>query len=173
MIWRVFWSTKLNRSRWPNYKCCGSGSGAFLTPGSGMGKKSRSGSVMNILDHISESNFFWVKILKFFDPGSGMEKKIWIRDLHPGSATLQNTVKKWRRLTSARLIWMLAWSLAARIRLLALHFLNKIGCLNTCYGCWHTNRLVLLLLWPVGYKEFDFFWQNGASQAVDGCQFNF
>jgi hypothetical protein len=27
------------------------GSGAFLTPGSGMGKKSRSGSGMNILDH--------------------------------------------------------------------------------------------------------------------------
>jgi hypothetical protein len=31
------------------------GSGAFLTPGSGMGKKSRSGSGMNILDHTSES----------------------------------------------------------------------------------------------------------------------
>jgi hypothetical protein len=48
--------------------------------------------------------------------------KIRIRD-YP---TLQNTVKKLRRLTSARLIWMLAWSLAARIRLLALHFLYKI-----------------------------------------------
>jgi hypothetical protein len=38
------------------YHCCGSvdpGSGAFLTPGSEMGKKSESG--MNIPDHISES----------------------------------------------------------------------------------------------------------------------
>jgi hypothetical protein len=44
------------------------GSGAFLAPGSGMGKKSRSGSGINIPDHISESleNFFG-KILKFFD----------------------------------------------------------------------------------------------------------
>jgi hypothetical protein len=34
------------------------GFGAFLTPGSGsgMGKKSRSGSGMNIQDHISESS---------------------------------------------------------------------------------------------------------------------
>jgi hypothetical protein len=53
-----------------------------------MGKKSRSGSGMNIPDHISESleTIFGVKILKFFDadadsgifltldPGSGMEK---------------------------------------------------------------------------------------------------
>jgi hypothetical protein len=31
------------------------GSGAFLTPGSGMGKKMRSWSGMNISDHISES----------------------------------------------------------------------------------------------------------------------
>jgi hypothetical protein len=49
------------------------GSGAFLTPGSGM----------NNPDHISESleTIFWVKIFKFFDadPGSGMEK-IRIRD---------------------------------------------------------------------------------------------
>ncbi len=51
-------------------QCCGSGSGgAFLTPGSGMGKKTRFGSGMNILDHISQSleTIFWVKILKFFD----------------------------------------------------------------------------------------------------------
>ncbi len=43
--------------------------------GSGMGKKSGSGSEMNNRDHISESleTIFWVKILKFFDvgPGSG------------------------------------------------------------------------------------------------------
>jgi hypothetical protein len=63
------------------------GFGAFLTPGSGMGKKSS-----------FETNF-WVTIIKFFvaDPGSeilltldlgpGMEK-IRIRDKHPRSATL-------------------------------------------------------------------------------------
>jgi hypothetical protein len=57
-----------------------------------MGKKSRSGSVMNIPDHISErlETIFWVRILQFFDadpdpgsgifltldPGSGMEKTL-------------------------------------------------------------------------------------------------
>jgi hypothetical protein len=35
-------------------QCCGSGSGAFLAPGSGMGKKSGSGSGMNSTDHISQ-----------------------------------------------------------------------------------------------------------------------
>ncbi len=53
------------------------GSSAFLTPGSGMGKKSGSGSGMNNPDHISESleTIFWVKVLKFFDadPGFGKE----------------------------------------------------------------------------------------------------
>jgi len=62
-----------------------------------MGKKSRSGSGMNIPDRISwsiETNF-WIKIFKFFDtdsdpdprygnlfdPGSGMEKfRSWIPD---------------------------------------------------------------------------------------------
>jgi hypothetical protein len=42
------------------------GPGAFLTPGSGMGKKSRSGSGMNILDHISSESLetiFGLKIL--------------------------------------------------------------------------------------------------------------
>jgi hypothetical protein len=45
-------------------------------PDSGMGKKSRSGSGVNILDHISESLtiIFWVKIR--------------IRDKHTESATL-------------------------------------------------------------------------------------
>jgi hypothetical protein len=75
------------------------GSDAFLTlyPGSGMGKKSMSGSGMFI--HISDSlrTIIWVKNLNsgfrdpesFFYPGtgSGMEK-IRIRDKHPGSATL-------------------------------------------------------------------------------------
>ncbi len=39
------------------------GSGAFLTPRSGMGKKSRSGSGMNIPDLVSQSweTIFWVK----------------------------------------------------------------------------------------------------------------
>ncbi len=55
----------------------------FLTPGSGMGKKSGSVSGMNNPDHISENleTIFWVKILKFFDAdpdgqkfGSWMEK---------------------------------------------------------------------------------------------------
>jgi hypothetical protein len=59
--------------------CCGSGSGAFLTPGFGMGKKSGSG--IRIRDEQTGSyfrepkkQFFWVKILKFFDadPRSGM-----------------------------------------------------------------------------------------------------
>jgi hypothetical protein len=42
---------------------CGSGSGAFLILGSGIGKKSKSGCGMNIPDHISESLKlnFWVK----------------------------------------------------------------------------------------------------------------
>ncbi len=57
------------------------GSEPFLTldPGSGMGKKSRSRSGMNILNHISESleAVFSVKILNFFDA-----------DKHPVSATL-------------------------------------------------------------------------------------
>jgi hypothetical protein len=54
-----------------------------------MDKKSRSGSGMNIRDHISESleTIFWVKILKFFDadadPGSGnlFDPGSWIRDV--------------------------------------------------------------------------------------------
>jgi hypothetical protein len=52
-----------------------------MTPGSGMGKKSRSRSEMNIPDHISDfrelrnNSFFWVRILKLVfdadpDPGS-------------------------------------------------------------------------------------------------------
>ncbi len=42
------------------------GSGAFITPGSGMGKKSGSGSVTNNPDHISESleTIFRVKIFQ-------------------------------------------------------------------------------------------------------------
>jgi hypothetical protein len=52
-----------------------------LGPGSGMGKKSGSGSEMNNPDHISESlkNNSWVKILKFFDADPG-QKKIRIRN---------------------------------------------------------------------------------------------
>jgi hypothetical protein len=60
-------------------KCCGSGSGAFLTPGfwirdQGLVKNQDPG--MNIPDHISESleTIFWAKILKFFDanPDTGI-----------------------------------------------------------------------------------------------------
>jgi hypothetical protein len=73
------------------------GSGAFLTPGSGLGKKSGSDmgsrSEMNNTDNISESlkTIFWVKILKVFmvDPGFGMEKiRIWSpegKKSYPGS----------------------------------------------------------------------------------------
>ena len=54
------------------------GSGTFLNPGSGMGKKSRSGSGMNIPDHISENleTIFWVKntylnsLMRIRDPES-------------------------------------------------------------------------------------------------------
>jgi hypothetical protein len=59
------------------------GSGAFLTTGSGMGRKSASGSGMNNPDNIFsslETNFI---VLKFFDadPGSEIEK---IRIREPG-----------------------------------------------------------------------------------------
>ncbi len=67
-----------------------------LDPGSEMGKNPRSGSGMNILDHISErfETIFWVKILKFFhedaDPGIFLTLEpgwktfgSWIRDEHP------------------------------------------------------------------------------------------
>ena len=68
-----------------------------------MGKKSRSGSGKNILDHISQSleTIFWVKlVLKLFDDADPQIresltldpgwKKIRIRDKHPVSATLRN-----------------------------------------------------------------------------------
>jgi hypothetical protein len=84
------------------------GSGAFLTPGSGMGwekvsiriRDEQPGSYfLELRNHFFA--FFGVKMLKFFDedPGSGLEtvrirdpgwKKVGsgIRDKHPGSATL-------------------------------------------------------------------------------------
>ncbi len=75
-------------------QCCGSGiRGPFwpLDPWSGMGKKSRSGSRVNIPDPISDSleTIFWVKntwilwcdsgsgIRNPFDLGSGMEKFVY------------------------------------------------------------------------------------------------
>jgi hypothetical protein len=78
----------------------GSGDFSLLDPG-----WKKSGSGMNILDHFPESleTVFRAKILKFFnanpDSGSGIryflthgseirDGKIWIRDKHPGSATL-------------------------------------------------------------------------------------
>jgi hypothetical protein len=57
-------------------------SGAFLTPGSGMSKKSGFGSGMNNPDHISEgfkNKFFGLEYLNSL---------MRIRDKHPGSATL-------------------------------------------------------------------------------------
>jgi hypothetical protein len=79
---RIRYGTGFNNSGsttpWIKYgQCCGSGIRCLFTPGSGMGKKSKSGSGMNIPDHISEclETVFWPKILKFFDadpdPGSG------------------------------------------------------------------------------------------------------
>jgi hypothetical protein len=74
------------------------GFGAFFTPGSGMGKKSRSEFGITR----AYKQFFWFNILKFFDAdpesgifltldtGSGMENSdpgSGIRE-HPGSATL-------------------------------------------------------------------------------------
>jgi hypothetical protein len=49
-----------------NSRVADPGSGAFLTPESGMGKKSGFGSGMNNPDHIPIS-YFWVKILQFFN----------------------------------------------------------------------------------------------------------
>jgi hypothetical protein len=45
----------------------------LLTPGSGIGKKSGSGSGMNNPDNVFESleTNFWVKILEFFDTDPG------------------------------------------------------------------------------------------------------
>ncbi len=87
-------------------QCCGSGIRCLfrpLDPGSGMGKESRSGSGMNLPDHISESleTIFWVKntsilcgsgsgIRNLFDPGSGIRDPGWkirIRDKHPWPRT--------------------------------------------------------------------------------------
>jgi hypothetical protein len=70
------------------------GSGAFLSPGSGMGKKSGSG--IRFRDEQPRSyllelrnHFLWVKILEFLDVDLGWKKvRSGIRDKHPGSATL-------------------------------------------------------------------------------------
>ncbi len=69
-----------------------------LDPGSRMGKKLRSGSGLNILDHISESleTIFWVKQKLFdtdadpefrnlFDPETGIRDTGW-KNSNPGSA---------------------------------------------------------------------------------------
>jgi hypothetical protein len=62
------------------------GSGAFLTPVSGIEDEQPRSYFLELRNHI-----FWVKILKFFDadPGSGMEKSR-IRD--PGETSwIRNT----------------------------------------------------------------------------------
>ncbi len=79
----------------------------FWSPGSGMCKIPRSGSGMNILDHISESweTSFWLKYLnsllrmRIQDPGIFLARDPeWekfgsvIRDIHPGSSTLLSSV---------------------------------------------------------------------------------
>jgi hypothetical protein len=46
------------------------GSGAFLIPGSGMGKK----RIRIIFPMVSLETIFWVKILKFFDADPGWKK---------------------------------------------------------------------------------------------------
>jgi hypothetical protein len=45
-----------------------------------MGKKSKSGSGMNIFDHISGSleTIFWVKLLKFFDADADPGSKLFL-----------------------------------------------------------------------------------------------
>jgi hypothetical protein len=74
------------------------GSGAFLTPGSGILDEQPGSYFLEL-----RNNFLGVKILKFFDadPGwrqfeSGMEQSR-IRDKHPGSATLAPNIaeSKW------------------------------------------------------------------------------
>ncbi len=77
---------KVFRTRTSSHNlCCRSGSGAFLTPGSGMGKRSGSGN-----------HFLWCGfgsgIRNIFDPGSGMEK-IRIRD-PVLTSWIRNTTKK-------------------------------------------------------------------------------
>ncbi len=62
------------------------GSGAFLTPGSGMGKKSRSRSGMNILDHTSESLEYLISFEANADP------KPWSGELFGPGSGLENTV---------------------------------------------------------------------------------
>jgi hypothetical protein len=70
---------------WGRSLCCGSGFG--------IGEKSRSG--MNYPDHTSKSSETIFLVFKFFDAdpesfylGPALEK-IWIRNEHPGSATLE------------------------------------------------------------------------------------
>ncbi len=91
-----------NHEIWYFFQCCGSG--AFLTPGSGLEKNPDPGSAINIPDHISKilvTITLGVKVFIFFftdpeseirclfDHGSGMEKcrsEIW--DKNHGSVTL-------------------------------------------------------------------------------------
>ena len=84
------------------------GPGDFLDPGSRIrdGKNAHLGPGLNISDHIPESlvSIFRLKMLQFFvadpDPGPGaflswirvQNGKIRIRDKHPGSATLLQSV---------------------------------------------------------------------------------
>jgi hypothetical protein len=70
-----------------NYEVQCPGSGAFLTPGSGIRDGKKSGSEIQEEYPRSLETVFWVKNL--FDPGSGiLDEKILIWDKHPTSATL-------------------------------------------------------------------------------------
>jgi hypothetical protein len=60
------------------------GSGAFLTPGSGMGKKSRSGSEMR-------TNFWVTKIQKFFDADADQDPGFFLT-LDPGWKKFGSTI---------------------------------------------------------------------------------
>ncbi len=129
-------------------------------PGSGMGKKSRSGSGMNIPDHISESleTIFWLKILKFCDadPDPGF-RSLWswirdprwknsdpgsgIRDKHPGSATLiYNTLNglgvadRWEKVCGGRSAYN-----NRQPGLIIKLIYCKLGDFNTCFFVFFAN----------------------------------
>jgi hypothetical protein len=76
------------------------GSGAFFTPGSGMGKKSRSGIRIRIFPSAWRKKF-WVTILKFFDADPDLGSIIFLTG-DPGwkkfGSGISNTVKQAMRL---------------------------------------------------------------------------
>jgi hypothetical protein len=64
-----------------------------LSPGSGIGKKSGSGSGINNPDHISASlTFFLLFGFEYYPSGGFGMGKIRIRDKHPGTAMLVDSI---------------------------------------------------------------------------------